>query len=65
EVNVLGSIVSQETEEPNMERAICYGCGQQIVVAWLNIKKTKCTQCGQVGKWYTPDHRSQVKGEVS
>lgn len=64
-VNVLGRIVGQEKEEPNMERAICYGCGQEIVVAWLNIKKTKCSQCGQVGKWYSPDHRTEepVAGE--
>ncbi len=59
EVNVLGKIVIQEKEEPNLERAICYGCGQEIVVAWLAIKKTKCPQCGQVGRWYTPDHRTE------
>lgn len=59
EVNVLGKLVGQEKEEPNMERAICYGCGQEIVVAWLDIKKTKCSSCHQVGRWYTPNHRAQ------
>jgi len=59
EVDVLGKIVS----EANMERAICYGCEQQIVIAWLDVKKTRCKSCGQVGRWYLPDHRGEPAGE--
>lgn len=59
EVNVLGSIVDQSGPEANLERAICYGCQQQIVIAWLDVKKTKCPSCGQVGRWYLPNHREK------
>ena len=60
-VNVLGKIAGQS----EFERAKCYGCGQEVVVEFVKLKETKCPGCGQVGKWYTPDHRSQVKaGEV-
>ena len=52
EVNILGRITSQA----NLERAVCYGCGQQIVIAWLDVKKTECPNCHQVGNWYAPDH---------
>ncbi|MBA7562314.1 Tyrosine recombinase XerC [subsurface metagenome] len=59
EVNVLGGIVDQADIETNLERAICYGCKQQIVIAWLDVKKTKCPNCGQVGRWYLPNHRTE------
>jgi len=53
EIDVLGKVA--ENGEPNMEKAVCYGCHQQIVIAWLNVKKTKCPTCHQVGRWYRPD----------
>jgi len=57
-VNVLGKIAGQS----EYERAICYGCGQEVVVEFVKVKETKCPGCGQAGKFYTPDHRSQGKG---
>lgn len=63
EIDVLGKIVNHQQEEANMERAICYGCGQEIVITWLEVKKTKCPGCGQVGRWYTPNNRSQEEGK--
>jgi integrase len=59
EVNVLGSIVDQSDMEANLERAVCYGCHQQIVIAWLDVKETECPDCHQVGKWYLPNHRTE------
>jgi len=57
-VDVLGKIAGQS----EFERAICHGCGQEVVVVFVKVKETKCPGCGQVGSWYTPNHRGQGKG---
>jgi integrase len=53
--DVLGRIKSPADET----RAICFGCNKEIKVKLGSVKKTKCPGCGQVGKWYLPDVRSQ------
>jgi len=60
-VNVLGKIAGPSP----LERAKCYGCGQEVVVEFVNLKQTECPSCHQVGKWYTPNHRTdQLAGEA-
>lgn len=54
-VNLLGKL----TGNPSLERARCYGCGEEIVLELAKVKETKCPGCGQVGKWYLPNHRTQ------
>jgi integrase len=55
QVNVLGHLTHPEDET----RAICFGCNAEIRTKLADVKKTKCPGCGQVGKWYLPDVRSQ------
>ena len=53
-VDVLGKIAGISP----LERAKCYGCGQEVVVEFVNLKQTECPGCHQVGNWYTPNHRT-------
>lgn len=53
QVDVLGKLT---TSSP-LERARCYGCGQEVVVAMVDLKQTECPYCHQVGVWYTPNHQ--------
>jgi len=55
QLDVLGRIAGQSV----FERARCYGCGQELVAEFVNIKETECPYCHQVGNWYTPNHRTE------
>lgn len=54
-VDVLGKIAGPLL----LERARCYGCGQEVVAEFIKIKETECPNCHQVGKWYLPNHRTE------
>lgn len=59
QVDVLGKVLNGEPyNRPPLERAKCYGCGQEVVVEFVNLKQTECPGCHQVGRWYTPDRRT-------
>ena len=60
QLDVLGRIAGQSV----FERARCYGCGQEVVVEFVNIKETECPYCHQVGNWYTPNHRTEQPAET-
>ena len=58
QIDVLGHIAGQAP----LERARCYGCNKEIVLELAKVKETECPGCGQVGKWYLPNHRTQAPG---
>ena len=55
-VDVLGKV--SDNGAAIMQSAVCDGCKQEVVIAWVDVEKTKCPNCGQVGRWYIPGYEN-------